>query len=184
MSNGLLIGSKELNDTTATQSTKSALSYETISELIAYIVALSFTLTKKRKRSLLVCMSFASLVLFSSSLGYLMQDLRIVRFGMVLLGPSFGFYFPSVHMYTNDLIPASLVPIQLFCVLFVSTIADPLFPLLFNFENSSYGSIGLKFAFLTLVCLISMGLVFVLMIETDGMTRDQVRNLLRGRWGG
>ena len=184
MGDGLLIGSKVLSDSQATQSTKTAMTLETIAELITYILAIVFSLTQKRKRSLLVCMFFACLILFSSSLGYLIQDLRVVRFGLVLLGVSYGFYFPALHLYTNDLVPASLVPSQVLCIIAMNTVADPLFPLFFDFENSSYESIGLKFAFLTLIGVVSMGVVFCLMIETDGLTRDQVRIQLNNRWGG
>ena len=50
-----------------------------------------------------------------------------------------------------------------------------MFPLFFNFEESSYESIGLKFACLTFIGMVCVGVTSWLMIETDGMSRDQVR---------
>ena len=184
MSNGLLIGSKELSDTVATQNTKTAMTAETMVELTSYVVALFFNLTKKRKRTLMLALFFASLVLSCTSIGYLIQDLRIVRLGIALLGVSFAFNLPSIHMYTNDLVPQSLVPIQSVCCVSVNMIADALFPLVFNFENSEYTTIGLKFGFLVLVAVVSLGAMYFLMIETDGMTRDQIRLRLKNRGAG
>ena len=182
MSNGLLIGSKVLSDTDATQRTKTLLTAETLIEVMIYLAAIVFNLTKKRKSSLMFSLFFGCMVLFTSSLGYLAQNLRIVRFGFLFLAASFPFYSPSVHLYTNDLIPPSLVPLQSICLLSVNTAADTLFPLVFNFENSSYESIGLKFGFLVICGFVSLGLIYWLMIETEGMSRDQVRRRLKNRW--
>ena len=142
-----------------------------------------FNLNTKRRRSLLLCLFLASLVLTSSSIGYFCQNLDIVRLGMILLALSFPFFYPALHLYVNDLVPASLVPSKSVFLILFSMVADTSIPIVFNFEGSSYNSVGLKFAFLAFLGFVSLGILFCFMIETEGLTREEVRLIHDGRWG-
>ena len=181
MSNGLLIGSKQLTHTIETQKTKTALTTETALEMVSYLAVMALNLTKKRKRSLLTSLFTGWVVLVTSSVGYYLHNLGLVRLGIVALSFSFPFFYPALHLYTNDLVPPSLVSMQSICNLMVNTVADSAFPWFFDFEKSSYKLIGRKFAFLALMYLISFFLVYLWMIETDGLDRETVRFIMDER---
>ena len=184
VSNGLLIGSKNLSDLSATQRTKTAMFFETILELVSYTIVMKFNLTKKRKRSLLIGQLIASLVLTTSCLGYLFGNLDIVRFGMVCLALSFPFYSPALHVYANDLVPPSLLPWESIFIVLINTAADTALPILFDFEENSYKSIGLKFGFLAIIAFVSLALIYFFMIETESLAREVARIIHEARWNG
>ena len=183
VSNGLIIGSKYLDDFASTRRTKTALFLQTILELICYILVLMLNLAKKRKTSILISIVVAFLVLTSSCVGYLFNNLDIVRLGMIGLAPSFPFFFPAIHLYANDLVPPSLLPWQPVFYYVIDSVADSAMPFLFDFEETTHKSIGIKFGLLAALCLVSLVLINFLMIETEGMTREELRVIHDRRWG-
>ena len=178
MTNGLIIGSKELAHTIETQKAKTALAAESFLEIASYLSVMILNLIKKRKRSIMTSLFLGSLVLTSSSIGYHIHNLGLVRLGIVALSFSFPFLNPALHLYANDLVPPSLISTQSICQLLVLTIADFVFPRFFDFEQSSYQLIGRKFAILALIGYSSVLITYFWMIETEGLEREQVRSIL------
>ena len=181
---GLLIGSKNLDNVSATSKTKFMMTVVEVLEFTGYIVMLNFKFAESRKRSLMTAQFLGTLSVTVIAFGYLFKDLKIVRAGMLFIGLSFPLYFPSLHLYTNDLVPPNLVPFHFVTISFWSITVDFFFPKIFEFEESSFESIGFKFACCALVGYACTTLLGCFMLETRGMNRLETKKLIDGKDAG
>ena len=177
---GVYFGSHRLENQLEVTQSKQALFYGSIGFLVTSICVPIFNLSKKRKLFMLGSQLSCSLCILLCAYGYYTEKLWISRMTLIPLAALNGFLYNAFWLYCADLCPPELISIPVACMRLTLAAILYIYPYYFDFEKSSKHRIFWRLIISAGISLVSFGLTCFLMIETDGLTKEEVYMKLRG----
>lgn len=116
----------------------------------------------------------------SISTGYFLRNLGIARLGNIFKALGQPFILVTMMIYLLETCPESFTNLFILMVRSEALIVSGIFPLIFNFENSSFESIGVKFLGLIFLCVVGNIVLRWVMVETLGKSKIEIYGILRG----
>ena len=115
-----------------------------------------------------------------ASIGYFTSRLWIARLSIISGYISSGYIRSTTYLYIVDVCVPSMISIPLLFMRLSLAIILFLFPLAINFENSSKEEVGWKLLGVAAFGVVCLVVTAVIMIETDGLSKAELSNRLRG----
>ena len=178
--NGIYIGSHSLNNKEDVKASKEILFVGGVAYFIGSLLLMLFKFNKKRKTLIMVSQLIAILSFCLAAFGYLVDQLWIARMAIVPGCVFFGYIRVTTYLYIVDVCIPSLISIPLLFLRLSLAIILLVFPLVINFENSTKEQVGRRLIGVALFGFLCLVMTSIFMIETDGLSKVEISNRLRG----
>ena len=183
LTGAVYFGSHKLGNRQDVKLSKQAMSYGTSAYLITSFLVPVLKLNKKRKLLMLSSQITCSACIFITAAAYFTKKLWIARMTIIPVSILNGFIFNAIYLYTVDICHPGLISIPFMFLRLATAIVMYAYPYFFDYENSTKRQLFWRLLVMGCVSLVSVGVSSWWMIETDGLSKAEIRVRLRGRWG-